>query len=194
MTEIKQCPLDQAILTSGLNANAKIIPQKPSGMFPRSSLRNLGRMKPTAPPNSSRAGGPPPVNRLDHQIGLHNGSTSVFELTPQQVQLSKLNPPANLLARVEELTRQLGQLRSEMQFYRETFDILQRLRETICDVYQQLYLAHYLDHNLDRMNELMLQLHRGLEDSVRREAKAKKNWMEFWGIDFNEKEYEENLM
>jgi hypothetical protein len=40
----------------------------------------------------------------------------------------------------------------------------------------------------------MVQLHRGLEDLVRREAKAKKIWMDFWGIDFNEKEYEEDLM
>jgi hypothetical protein len=156
-------------------------------MFPRLGFRKPGQLKTSAPPNLSRAE-LPKVNRLDHQIALQNGSTSVLELTPQRVQLSKLNPPPNLYARVEELKRQADQLRQEIQFYRESFEILQRLRETACDVYQQLYLAYFL------VNELMVQLHRGLEDSVRREAKAKKIWMDFWGIDFNEKEYEEDLM
>ena len=162
-------------------------------MSHRWSLKTPSRIKTSSPLKLSRAK-PPEVNRLDHQINLQNGSTSVLELTPQRVQLSKLNPPPNLYVRVEELTRQVGQLHREIQFYRESFEILQRLRETACDVYQQLYLAHYLDHNLDRLNELMAQLHRGLEDSVRREAKAKKSWMDFWGVEFDEKEYEENLI
>jgi hypothetical protein len=159
----------------------------------RLNFRNLGRSKTSAPPVPPRANAPE-VNRLDHQIGLQRGSTSVLELSPQRVQLAKLNPPPNLFSRVEELTRELGHLRQEIQFYRDCFEILQRLRETSYDVYQQLYLAHHLDHNSDRLNELMNQLYCGLQDSVRREAKAKKVWMDFWCIDFNEKEYEDNLI
>lgn len=149
--------------------------------------------KPTAPPIPPRTK-PPEVNRLDHLIRLQNGSTSVLEFSPQRVQLAKQNHPPNLSARVEELTRQLGQLRQEILFYRQCFENLQRLRETCYDVYQQLYLANYLDHNFDRLNELIIQLHHGLEDSVRREVKAEKAWMEFWGIEYNDKEFEGELI
>jgi hypothetical protein len=142
------------------------------------------------PPRSN----PPEVNKLDHQIGLQNGSTSVLELSPQRVQRGKLNPPLNLSARVEELTRDLGHLRQEIQFYRQCFEILQRLRERAYDVYQQLFLAHYLDHDPKRLDELITHLHHGLEESVRREAKAEKAWMEFWGIDYNEKGREGDLI
>src|SRR6266487_1359829 len=120
------------------------------------------------PFNQSRCK-PPEVNRLDHLIRIHNGSTSVLEFSPQRVQLAKKTHSSDLSARVEELTKELGQMRQEIQFYREGgFENLQRLRETCYDVYQQLYLANYLDHNFDRLNELIIQLHRGLEDSVRR--------------------------
>ena len=59
------------------------------------------------PPNPPRAK-PPGVNRLDHQIGLHNGSTSALELSKQRIQLAKKNNPQNLNARIEELTREVG--------------------------------------------------------------------------------------
>jgi hypothetical protein len=145
---------------------------------------------PSIPPRAMPLG----VNRLDHQILLQNGSTSVLELSPQRVQLAKQNPPPNLSARVEELTRELGNQRQEIQFYREGFENLQRLRETCYDAYQQLFLANYLDHNFERLNELIVQLHRALEDSVRREVQAEKAWMEFWGIEYNEKEFEGELI
>ena len=154
-------------------------PRKPSNKF-----------VPPIPPRAK----PPEVNRLDHQIRLQNGSTSVLELSPQRVQQAKQNHFPNLYARVEELTRDLGHLRQEIQFYRESFENLQRLRETGYDVYQQLFLALYLDHNSDRLHELMIQLHRGLQDSVRRQVKAEKAWMEFWGIEYNEKEFEGEVL
>lgn len=79
-------------------------------------------------------------------------------------------------------------MRQEIQFYRQCFEILQRLRETTYDVYQQLFLAYHLDHNTELMNELITQLHHGLEDSARREIEVEKCWMEFWGIDYNKAE------
>jgi len=145
---------------------------------------------PSIPPRSN----PPGVNRLDHKIHLQNGSTSVLELSPQRIQLTKQNPPSSLSARIEELTRELGNQRQEIQFYRKGFENLQRLRETCYDAYQQLFLANYLDHNFERLNELIVQLHRALEDSVRREVQAEKAWMEFWGIEYNEREFEGDLI
>ncbi|KAH8674403.1 hypothetical protein BGZ60DRAFT_351967, partial [Tricladium varicosporioides] len=64
---------------------------------------------------------------LDHQIHLQNGSTSVLELSQQRVQLSKRNPPLSPFARVEELTRELSEIRQETQFYRQSFGNLQKL-------------------------------------------------------------------
>ncbi|KAL5325359.1 hypothetical protein ACEPPN_006484 [Leptodophora sp. 'Broadleaf-Isolate-01'] len=127
-------------------------------------------------------------NRLDHRIRLSNGSTSVLELSQQRVQLAKRSAGSDLSARVEELTRETGNLRQEIQFYREGFENLQRLRETCYDAYQQLILANYLDQNFERLHELILQLHRALQDSVQREVQAEKAWMEFWGIEYDENE------
>jgi hypothetical protein len=118
----------------------------------------------------------------------------VLELSPQQVQLAKQRHFPNLYARVEELTRDLGHLRQEIQFYRQGFENLQRLRETGYDVYQQLFLALYLDHNSNRLHEIMRQLHHALEDSVRREINAEKNWMEFWGIQYDDNSAEGELI
>ncbi|KAG0645011.1 hypothetical protein D0Z07_9204 [Hyphodiscus hymeniophilus] len=151
------------------------------------------RPKQSAPPIPPRTK-PPGVNRLDHLIYLGNGSTSVLEFSPQRVQLAKQSHPLDLSVRVEELTRELGQLRQEIIFYRQGFENLQRLRETCYDVYQQLFLANYLDQNFDRLNELIIQLHHGLEDSVRREGKAEKSWLEFWGIEYKDKEAEGELI
>ena len=123
------------------------------------------------------------MNQLDHQIGIQNGLTSVLEFSPQRLQVAKLSPAPDLATRIEELTREAGQLRYEIQFYRQCFEILQQLRTKSYEVYQQIFLAHYLDHDADRLNEIMTELHRALEQSVRLEAAAKRTWMYFWGID-----------
>ena len=145
---------------------------QPSGLNSRS--------RSTRPPPNL---GTPSINDLDHQIRLQNGSTSILELLPQRLQLAKQTLPLPLSIRVEELTKELGHQRQEIQFYRQAFENLQRLRETVYDVSQQLFIAHYLDHDFDRLAEIIAQLRNALEDSKRREFKAKEDWMEFWGID-----------
>jgi hypothetical protein len=142
------------------------------------------RSAPLIPPRAKPLG----VNRLDHQISLQNGSTSVLELSSQRIQLAKQTHSLNLFTRIEELNRELGHLRHEIQFYRQSFENLQRLRESGYDVYQQMFLALYLDQDSDCLHKLMLQLHQALEKSVQREVKAEKDWMEFWGIEYNEVE------
>jgi hypothetical protein len=100
----------------------------------------------------------------------------------------------SLSARVEELTRELGHQRQEIQFYRQGFENLQRLRETVYDVSQQLFLAHYLDHDVSRLDDIIAQLRNALEDSKRREFKAKKAWMEFWGVDYIAQEHRRDVI
>ncbi|KAH7370286.1 hypothetical protein BKA65DRAFT_488085 [Rhexocercosporidium sp. MPI-PUGE-AT-0058] len=133
-------------------------------MFQSSSLRGDSGLR-APPPSIPTYSETPSINSLDHQIGLQNGSTSILELSRQRLQLAKQNPPLNLSARIEELTRELGHQRQEIQFYRQAFENLQRFRETVYDLSQQLFLAHYLDHDLRN----------ALEDSKRREFKAKRD-------------------
>jgi hypothetical protein len=77
-------------------------------------------------------------------------------------------------------------MRQEIQFYRQCFEILQKLRDKSYGVYQQVFLEHCLDPGSDRLSELIAQLHHALEESVRHEAAAKRDWMGFWGRESNE--------
>jgi hypothetical protein len=83
---------------------------------------------------------------------------------------------------MEQLTRELGHQRQEIQFYRQCFEILQKLREESYGVYQEQFLALHLGQ-ADGMEEPLDRLHRALEASVRAEVGAKQAWMEYWGID-----------
>ena len=89
----------------------------------------------------------PEVNRLDHQIGLRDGSTSVLELSRKRVQLTKLSPPVSLSTRIKQLTRELGYQHQEIQFYWQCFEILQKLHEESYGVYQELFLVLYLNES-----------------------------------------------
>lgn len=133
---------------------------------------------------------PPKANTLDVQIGLQNGSTSVLEFSPSRVQLAKHAPRPAPSVRIIELTRELGHMRQEIQFYRQCFDILQRLRGKSYNVYQQIFQEHCLDPSSSRLRELMAQLHDTLEESVRHEAAAKEAWVGFWGVKSTETERE----
>lgn len=79
-------------------------------------------------------------------------------------------------------------MRYEIQFYRQCFEILQRLRDESYKVHQQIFLEHYLDPGSNRIGQLIARLHRALEESVRREAGAKRVWTEFWRPDADEGE------
>lgn len=83
--------------------------------------------------------------------------------------------------RVEELTREAGNLRQELKFYRQCFDNSQHLRASIYNVYEQLFFNSTIlvAYNLQ---ELVVQLHDALKDSIEKEVKAEKEWKEFWGL------------
>lgn len=76
-------------------------------------------------------------------------------------------------------------MRHEIQFYRQCFEILQRLRDDSYNVNQQLFREHCLNPGSSRLGQLIGRLHRAVEESVRREAGAKRVWIGFWGEDFN---------
>lgn len=153
--------------------------------------------RPVRPPFvaiGNRSSRPPEINLIDHQIHLRNGSTSALDLTAQRIQYAKTQTILNPMERIEELIREMGQLRQEIQFYRECYSVLHRLRETAYDVYQQLFLQYYYEPHPDQLHQLTIQLHRGLEDSVKREAQAERRWKEFWGIDCNQEDLEGELI
>src|SRR5947209_8269055 len=87
----------------------------------------------------------PEVSHLDHRIGLGGGSTIALEATTQCMQSTKGKPPANLRVRIEELTRENGYLRAEIQYYRDCFTFAQHFHERADRICQQLQLAYYLD-------------------------------------------------
>ena len=148
-------------------------------MSPPSGSSDLSSSKALSPANLQQSR-TPNTNQLDHHVRLYNRSTSILELSSQRLQL----PKQDLSARVEELTRELGQLRCENQFYREGFENLQRLREHVYNASQQLFLAHRLDHDLSHLDNIIVQLRNALKDSRGHEYKAKKAWMEFWRINY----------
>jgi hypothetical protein len=149
----------------------------------------LTASRPNTDPSCSRISSlPPAANSVDHSISRQHGYTSALEYTRHRLRAAKLEPTPDLLRKVEELTREIGYLRQENHFYRQCFEILQRVRENSYDVYQQLFLASYYPPSDDRLHELMVQLHHGLEDSVRREVKAEREWKAFWGIEDDEEE------
>ncbi|OBT59300.1 hypothetical protein VE04_00382 [Pseudogymnoascus sp. 24MN13] len=129
------------------------------GLFVRRNHSGSGASAPALPLRLR----PPELNRLDHQIHLQNGSTSILGFSRHSLRQAKQKPTPSLSRRVYELTKELGGLRQEIQFYRECFEVLQRLRESAYDVYQQHYAAAgtiLRDEDVD----------------------AEKCWMESWGV------------
>ena len=131
---------------------------------------------------------PPEVNSLDHAIACQNGSTSVLDYTTRRLQSLKSEPKLNPMARVEQLTKETGYLRQEIKFYRQCFEDSQHLRESSFDVYQQLFLASASSLSAEHLQKLIVQLHHALEQSMKKEVKAEKEWKAFWGLkcSFNE--------
>lgn len=134
-------------------------------------------------PNNFRDSRPPHFNAIDHVISQHHGSTFALDFSTAKIQSSKGEIFPDVQVRLEELTREIGYLRQEVKFYRECFVILQELRETAYDVYQQLFLASYFPPDAGRLHQLTTQLHHGLERTMRQEIAAGNDWKSFWGVE-----------
>ncbi|KAI9766704.1 MAG: hypothetical protein M1840_006348 [Geoglossum simile] len=141
---------------------------------------------------------PPEVSLLDHRIGLRNGSTIALEATAKRLQSAKISPPADMRARVEELSRENGHLRREVQFYRDCFDLAQHFRHTVSNISQQLQVAYYMDavNNEDAIefsNGLATDLRHALEHLADDQLGIEKSWLEFWEVEDTEDEYKNGI-
>ncbi|APA13376.1 predicted protein [Sclerotinia sclerotiorum 1980 UF-70] len=64
---------------------------------------------------------------IDLQIGLQRGSTAALEVTPERLQATKQMPSPSTAQRIEELTKENGQLRLEIRYYQRMRDAMQAL-------------------------------------------------------------------
>ncbi|CAD6446253.1 47414463-0213-477c-850b-63ecb5d4a3a3-CDS [Sclerotinia trifoliorum] len=64
---------------------------------------------------------------IDLQIGLQRGSTAALEVTPERWQATKQMPSSSTAQRIEELTKENGQLRLEIRYYQRMRDAMQAL-------------------------------------------------------------------
>lgn len=129
---------------------------------------------------------PPEVNVVDHIIGLNNGSTVALEASKNRLSLSKQNPPPDLRTRLEEVTRQNGFLRMEVQFYRTCFTAARRLKNRVADLSQQLQVAYYQDGvyrevTLEEIHKLNSEIIRAMLQFEDEQAAAEDDWLAFWG-------------
>ena len=71
-------------------------------------------------PRSPALDKPPAPTAVDLEIARHSGGRTVaIDATPSRLQATKAAPPPSLMERVEELTRENGQLRLEIRNHQE---------------------------------------------------------------------------
>ncbi|KAL8788256.1 MAG: hypothetical protein Q9213_001776 [Squamulea squamosa] len=67
-----------------------------------------------------RKGSIPDVTALDHMIAGHGGTTSTIDDLPHRLRISKNKQVPTPTQRIEELTREIGYLRQELAYYKDT--------------------------------------------------------------------------
>lgn len=79
------------------------------------------QLSPTHPGRRGPRGGSiPDVTALDHVIAGHGGTTSTIDDLPHRLRISKNKQVPTPSQRIEELTREIGYLRQELAYYKET--------------------------------------------------------------------------
>jgi len=151
-----------------------------------SAPNRFGRRDEQASWVKQRANKPPEVTLLDHQIGLREGTSIALEATPQRLQMGKSSSPLDDRVRLEDVTRDNGYLRVEIQFYRDCFECAQRFHLEVGNICQQLQVAYYQDvlqagDSLEYCDELCIDLRHAMERYIDDQRKAEKSWLEFFG-------------
>ncbi|CAL8584917.1 hypothetical protein XPA_010500 [Xanthoria parietina] len=72
------------------------------------------------PSRRPRGGSIPDVTALDHIIAGHGGTTSTIDDLPHRLRISKNKQRPTPTQRIEELTREIGYLRQELAYYKDT--------------------------------------------------------------------------
>ena len=83
------------------------------------------------------------VTALDHQIGDHGGTTSTLDYLPHRLRLTKEKKPETLKGHIEELTREIGYLRQELAYYKDTRKVLMKFYESIDESHRMIGNALY---------------------------------------------------
>ncbi|KAI9763355.1 MAG: hypothetical protein M1840_000547 [Geoglossum simile] len=68
---------------------------------------------------ASKSDRPPPLTSIDIEIGRNRGSSVALEASPARLQASKKTPIPSLSQRIEELTKENGNLRQEVLFHQK---------------------------------------------------------------------------
>ncbi|KAJ8058408.1 hypothetical protein OCU04_012597 [Sclerotinia nivalis] len=75
---------------------------------------------------------------IDIQIGLQRGSTAALEATPERLQAAKQMQHPSTAQRIEELTKENGQLRLEIRYYQRMRDAMQALFDDTTFIVERL--------------------------------------------------------
>lgn len=100
--------------------------------------------------------------RIDHFIFRKGGATSNTERLPSQLRESKKVMYPDPKKRIEELTYEVGYLRAELSFYKESNQALHELQQRLYDI-------------LRTMDEMLSQTNSALKQCTER-------YLKIWGI------------
>ena len=81
---------------------------------------------------------PPKPTAVDSAISLHGGRTVALDATPSRLRASKKAPLPSLVERVEELTRENGELRSEIGHYQEILEPMELFVKNVKCLHRKL--------------------------------------------------------
>ncbi|TGO07122.1 hypothetical protein BTUL_0321g00050 [Botrytis tulipae] len=138
------------------------------------------RQMPTS--NNFRASSiPPDMTPMDHAILQSNGVTTAIELNPRSLQACKYTPILNPTQQIEELTRENGRLRHEIQFLRRCSKIDYEFRDTVYQIYQQVYLIQAF-HIFNQIPDVRERLEKGFNKYHDKADKARASWLAFYEI------------
>ena len=86
--------------------------------------------------------GPPTPTALDAKIKRHHGTTMALEVLPENLQASKKMPTPTPSEWIEQLTRENGNLRCELAYYRSMGKVTDALQLTVNRVRSELERAY----------------------------------------------------
>ncbi|KAK6609676.1 hypothetical protein H4I96_03607 [Botrytis cinerea] len=124
---------------------------------------------------------PPDMTPMDHAILQNNGVTTAIELNPRSLQAYKYSPTLNPVQQIEELTRENGRLRHEIDFLRQCSKIDYEFRDTVYRIYQQVYLiqAFLIFDQIPDIRERLEKVFNRYHEKV---DKARASWLAFYEI------------
>lgn len=122
----------------------------------------------------SPQGRPLEVNEIDHLLRCYGGSTVALEMEPTKMQQSKR--PENIQRYLDTLSRDNGQLRLELAFYRDCFKHSERFKDTVSilsqDLFHECIIGLLDDAAIDDIKVLSEELHSAVEILRANQSKA----------------------